>query len=850
MSTTVNGTTITFSGSGVLTQAIVSNGIGTSYPSNIIINGYTSIGSNAFQSVILFLTSVTIPNTVTSIAANAFSYALYITSISIPSSVTSIGQSAFNPMSSLEAINVALSNNYYGSDINGVLFDVNGTTLIQYPIGNALTSYIIPDGVTTIVENALYGAINLTQITIPSSVTNIGANAFTNTNITSFVFSGSGELTANIVSSQLSSSQTNVLISGYTSIGANAFANAYITSISIPSSVTSIGEYAFNGTNLTSIFIPSSVTSIGQSAFNAMSSLPAITVAQGNSYYASDINGVLFDVNGTTLIQYPIGNALTSYIIPATVASIGENALYGATNLTSVTIPASVTSIGQNAFVLTNITSIVFTLYATITLLGLTVGSGQTCYGVSNVNISSLDTILFSGSGELTQDIVFAQLTTQTNVLISGYTSIEANAFEYNTIITSVTIPSSVTNIGEYAFKSISSLQTITVAQGNTYYASDINGVLFNVDYTTLIQYPNINIQTSYIIPTTVASIEANAFSMTSITSVIIPSSVTSIGEYAFYNAQYLTTVTFASGSQLTNIGAFAFNLTTSLTSVTIPASVTSIGEYAFNNTQSITSVTFASNSQLTNIGAFAFSQNTLTTITIPASVTSIGQNAFGKSSIATINVALGNSYYASDNSGVLFDVNYTTLIQYPSGNTKSSYIIPEGVTSIGNFAFSYSKISEINISPSVQTIGNNAFNGIQNLKVYSEYINNLNLIEQTYSNFYGAMNTDVILYVEPEPQPPAPTPAPTPAQYKSNGSGPIQICNSRLANCKITKTNFQNGYVMNNRATAIQRISTLISVQSQMRNATWTQIYAPVNAYSQRTGGPVGYGQSPKNTF
>ena len=88
------------------------------------------------------------------------------------------------------------------------------------------------------------------------------------------------------------------------------------------------------------------------------------------------------------------------------------------------------------------------------------------------------------------------------------------------------------------------------------------------------------------------------------------------------------------------------------------------------------------------------------------------------------------------------------------------------------------------------------------------------------------------------------------PAQYKSNGSGPIQICTSRLANCKITKTNFQNGYVMNNRATAIQRLSTLISVQSQMRNATWTQIYAPTNAYSQRAGGPVGYGQSPRNTF
>lgn len=87
-------------------------------------------------------------------------------------------------------------------------------------------------------------------------------------------------------------------------------------------------------------------------------------------------------------------------------------------------------------------------------------------------------------------------------------------------------------------------------------------------------------------------------------------------------------------------------------------------------------------------------------------------------------------------------------------------------------------------------------------------------------------------------------------AQYSVNGRGPIQICTSRLANCKITKTNFQNGYVMNNRATAMQRMSTLISVQSQMRNATWTQIYAPTNAYSQRAGGPVGYGQSPRNTF
>jgi hypothetical protein len=432
---------------------------------------------------------------------------------------------------------------------------------------------------------------------------------------------------------------------------------------------------------------------------------------------------------------------ITSISIPSSVISIGEYAFNGS-SITAITIPSSVTSIGQYAFGLTQITSIVFTLYATVKLLGLNIGSGQTYYGLRNINISALDAILFSGSGVLTQNIVSSQLTKQTNVLISGYTSIDANAF-------------------------------------------------------------------------------ANAY----------------------------------------------------ITSISIPSYVTSIGEYAFNGTN-------------------------LTSISIPSSVTSIGQNAFSNSSIATINVALGNSYYSSDNSGVLFDVSGTTLIQYPSGKTQSSYIISSTVTTIGQYAFQYSSylsqivippsvqtignnafylcvpletiqidlssnlssigdnafagthITSINIPASVQTIGNNAFNGIQNLKVYSQYINNLNLTEQTNTNFYGATNTDVILYGEPAPQPPAPAPTQQPAQYQSNGYGPIQICTSRLANCKITKTNFQNGYVMNNRATAMQRMSTLISVQSQMRNATWTQIYAPTNAYSQRTGGPVGYGQSPRNTF
>jgi hypothetical protein len=423
-------------------------------------------------------------------------------------------------------------------------------------------------------------------------------------------------------------------------------------------------------------------------------------------------------------------------------------------------------------------------------------------------------TITFSGSGELTANIVSSQLTTETTVIIDGYTSIEASAFEDADTVTSIYIPNTVTSIGESAFNPMYSLISINVALGNSYYASDINDVLFDVNGTTLIQYPIGKPQTSYIIPANVTSIGDYAFQYSNLSQISFPASLQVIGDYAFSINISLTTIIFENNSELTSIGDYAFASypgSSSLTSINIPAGVTSIGDYAFQYSN-LSIITFDANSVLTSIGDNAFGYSNISEIIIPTSILIIGNNAF---------------YLVASLENVYIDL--------------SSNLI-----SIGDNAFAGTYITSINIPASVQTIGNNTFNGLQNIQVYSEYINNLNLIQQTYPNFYGAINANVILYGSPQPpQPPAPPP------YDVNGRGPIQICISRLANCKITKkNNFSNGYVINNRATAIQRISTLISVQSQMRNATWTQIYAPVNAYSQRTGGPVGYGQSPKNTF
>ena len=243
--------------------------------------------------------------------------------------------------------------------ITGVNTSISGDITIPATLGGY--------SVTAIGEWAFDGCDSLTSVTIPDSVTTIGELAFADCySLTSIVVDINNFAYSNDSRGVLFNKNKTILIQypvgntgtsytipdSVTTIGVGAFADCLnLTSVTIGDSVTTIGEAAFASCrSLTSVTIGDSVTSIGYEAFAYCYSLTSIVVDINNSAYSSDSRGVLFNKNKTMLIQYPTGNIGTSYTIPDSVTTIGDDAFYCCDSLTSVTIPDSVTTIGEWAF--------------------------------------------------------------------------------------------------------------------------------------------------------------------------------------------------------------------------------------------------------------------------------------------------------------------------------------------------------------------------------------------------------------------------------------------------------------------------------------------------------------------
>ena len=346
---------------------------GFTIPSTVKYDGatytVTMISDDAFE-YSGYWYSITIPNTVTCLDFGAFAYC-DVKTVNIPKSVVSIGDMAFY-CAPIEKINVANDNPNYSS-VNGVLFNKEQTTLIQYPCGKQ-GAYTIPNSVTSIEEYAFYSCHGLTSLTISNSVTEIGYDAFQFcTNLSDFNVADDNPNYSSINGVLFNKEKTTLLFYPPGKWGSYSIPDATTTinnsaffwcekliSITIPNSVTNIGSQAFYYcSNLSSVTIPNSVTSIGWGAFSDCSSLTSATISNsltsiesGLFSDCSHLQSVIIPNSVTSIGDYAFYgcSGLTSVTIPNSVTNIGDDAFYGCSGLTSITIPNSVTSIDGGAF--------------------------------------------------------------------------------------------------------------------------------------------------------------------------------------------------------------------------------------------------------------------------------------------------------------------------------------------------------------------------------------------------------------------------------------------------------------------------------------------------------------------
>ncbi len=280
-------------------------------------------------------------------------------------------------------------------------------------------------------------------------------------------------------------------------------------------------------------------------------------------------------------------------------------------------------------------------------------------------------------------------------------------AFQNCSYLTSVTIPSSVTSIGKFAF--------FNTGLKKVDYTGDIEGWLaINMGSNPISYSYNLYINnvllTELIIPEGITHISSNFASCASLTSVTIPNSVTSIGDYAFSSCTGLTSITIP--NSVTSIGKSAFSSCTGLTSVTIPNSVTSIGESAFSGCSGLTSVTIGNS--VTSIGDYAFESCTgLTSVTIGKSVKSIGERIFsGCSSLTSViwNAKACSDFKWYDTPFYYYDYK-TEYLNFDIRPQITSFVFGDSAYIPDYLCSGMKNLTSVTISNSV-TIGENAFSG------------------------------------------------------------------------------------------------------------------------------------------
>ena len=637
-----------------------------------------------------------LPEGLLTIGAHAFDGATWLETITVPESVTSIGEYAFNACYYLQSIelkcNVTAIPDGMLANTRITTFTIPSTVLSigdsAFEYCSSITELNLPQGLVSIGNRAFASMRSLTKINIPSTVTTFGSEVFSgcsNLNLDN-VTVGEGCIAVAIESGVLYSgdmktllyypannTQTEYVMPDTVENIPNDLFNyhTYVTSVKLSSNLKEIPRGAFKGSKVTSITIPASVMEIGEEAFAYASSLTELKFESGSllETIAADAFNGCSGLTGT--ITLPEGlkeigasafenSGITGVVLPGSLTEIGERAFRGA-KLESVTLPGSLRTIGADAFSRNQLLSV--QIEEGITYLP------ENCFA-SN---SSLLTVILPTSLEEIADGAFSDCTSLENV----------------------TLPESLLSLGVGVFSGDVGLQKIEISTENGTYTA-IDGNLYNKAVTVLLQYAIGKTETgnTFILPDSVTTIGAYAFSGSSNLVTVNLNNAVSIEDYAFENCNSLSGL--IGMSDITTIGSYAFKGCTSLASVDL-SSVVFIGAGAFYGCSTLKNV---ANVKVASVPEQAFANCTSLTGFDFSMVTMIGDSAFSGCT-ALFSVVLGDGLVSLG----------TGSFRYCSA--LKSISIPGGVKQIPSFAFSSTGLTEVEINEGVESIGSWAFSGV-----------------------------------------------------------------------------------------------------------------------------------------
>lgn len=275
-------------------------------------NHITTIEYEAFLGT--FLGDIQLPATITALQIRCFANAT-ITTLVIPPLVSELPESTFN----------------------GILCAVNTQTGVETPI-----NIVLPSNLTKI-GRSCFEASEIAQIDIPNTVTEIGENAFTYCqDLASIILSPSLQAISNDMLRDCISLTSITIPESVTAIGASAFSNSGLTSITIPSTVTTLGSRAFAGCeSLTSMDIQANVSTIPNN------------FAQGCPLTSLTLPSTLQTIGASAFVSVNVIQ-ITELTIPASVTSIGDYAFTGnnASQMTLTVLPTTPPTLGKNVFTL------------------------------------------------------------------------------------------------------------------------------------------------------------------------------------------------------------------------------------------------------------------------------------------------------------------------------------------------------------------------------------------------------------------------------------------------------------------------------------------------------------------